>query len=465
MEYQQSSKTKNYLSGLVLTCGGFYLGYYIGILNPIGEEMLKKVYNYEGSEEKDKQRESMNGALNMVFSLGAFLGVSITGYLSDRIGRKTVMMFSDILAIVISGFFLIRIIEVLMLARFFCGLVGAVYIQIGAVIVSELYPNKIAGFANAFGYVFLTLAILVSYTIPYLFEKEFMIENSRYFLFFPVVISIFKLIMTPVFVRSDTPKYIYSSESNKESAKEKIITAYSFIYASESIQKAASDTIESFEKQEGQSGESMAALFGPRYRLRLISGMFLCFAQQMSGINFLVFYSTKLFEDMGKDRIMTLVIGLANFGGSFIALYAVGRFGRKFNIVLGCLFQGLGMLLLFIGFQTQNFEILALAVVVYILFFAIGLGGSQMAYISEILPPIGVGLACAIQWIFTALIGQYLLTFMRICGPTVLILFFMTSCLMFFVGLDYMMIETKDKTEETIGKEFETKHYRILDFR
>ena len=176
-------------------------------------------------------------------------------------------------------------------------------------------------------------------------------------------------------------------------------------------------------------------------------------------------YSTELFKKVGKDKVMTLVIGLANFIGSFVAMAVISRLGRKFNIVFGSLFQGVGMLLLFIGFQMKEFSLLAGAVVIYMLAFAIGLGGSQMAYLSEILPPKGISIACAVQWIMTAIIAQSLLTLMTAFGANTLMIFFTAACFFFTFSLDYLMIETKGKTSEEVARDFKERKYRIFDFK
>ena len=244
-----------------------------------------------------------------------------------------------------------------------------------------------------------------------------------------------------------------------------MIDAYSHIYAVETLQEVTTQAMNSLERQDIDGKITFTTLFTKKYRSRLFSGMYLCFAQQMSGINYLIFYSTELFKASGKDKIMTVVIGCANFFGSFIALYAISAFGRKFNIVWGSLGQALGMLILFVGFKMNEFWVLAAAVIIYICTFAIGLGGSQMAYISEILPPLGVSISCSVQWIMTAIIAQALLPINSAVGPNAMILFFTGACLFFFFSLDALMIETKGKTEDDINTDFEEKQYKFLNFK
>lgn len=459
----QRTNSKQYILSLLLGCGGFYFGYGVGIFNPLGDIMLKQVYGFES----DKDVELYSGLLNTFFSVGALAGVMVSGNLVDRFGRRPSMIATDIVVMACAGLYLIKNINVVLAARFLSGVLSGLYSSIGPVMMVELLPNSVCGFGNAFGYTFLTFAILVAYCTPYVFSPEMMRDYCTYLLAFPSFIGALKFFLTPMLLRTDTPKFIYQSEPDKTIAREKVISAYGKIYDAEVAEAVADETINNFDKAGESAGEGATqdSVFAPAMRLRLISGVFVCFAQQVSGINFLIFYSTELFKELGKDKVMTIVIGLANFGGSFIATAVISRLGRKFNIVVGSLFQGVGMLLLFIGFQMKEFSLLAAAVVIYMLAFAIGLGGSQMAYLSEILTPKGISFACGMQWIMTAAIAQSLLTLKSLFGATALILFFTVACFIFTITLDYLMIETKGKSNETVAKEFQERRYRFFNFK
>lgn len=461
IEPAQLNKTRNILTGLVLASGGFFFGYHIGVLNPLGEVLLVDVYNLSGQRKID-----VNGLLNSLFCIGVMIGVLGTGVLADKIGRRPVYYASDFVAIIAAGLFLVQKLEILYLARFVIGLASGLMVPSSSIIMSELLPKSVSGFSNSFTYSFLVFAILVSYLTPYVFTNEQLKDHHGLIMAFPVWSNLLKLILTPIFLKSETPKYAFlSAGENKSSAKEQIANIYSSIYEPSAIEALTAETIESFEKQEMAGKPTWGAMFSEQYRKRTISGVFVAFAQQISGINFLVFYSSELFKSLGKSAIMTVVIGLANFFGSFLAVYAVGKFGRKFNIVWGVLFQAFGMFLLFLGFQLNNFEILAASVTIFVMFFAVGLGGSQMAYTSEILPPAGISIALAVQWILTAAIGQFLPNLMSAFGGSSLILFFTIACAVFFLGADYLMIETKGKSEDQISNEFELRNYTFLNFK
>ena len=60
------------------------------------------------------------------------------------------------------------------------------------------------------------------------------------------------------------------------------------------------------------------------------------FFQQFSGINYFIFYSTKIFNQIGQNgALATLVLNVANWLSAFIGIVTINKFGRKTNFVLG----------------------------------------------------------------------------------------------------------------------------------
>ena len=142
---------------------------------------------------------------------------------------------------------------------------------------------------------------------------------------------------------------------------------------------------------------------------------------------------------------MTLVIGLSNFLGGFIAMALIGRKGRKFNFVWGSLVQSACLFLLVIGTKLKFFPLLAAAACGYIIAFAVGLGGSYSAYLCEILPPVGVGVAMTVQWVLTAMVGQFTPTISTWLGESAVLMIFGAVCFVLFVTLSYI-INRKGRT-------------------
>ena len=293
-----------------------------------------------------------------------------------------------------------------------------------------------------------------------------MVEYWRELLCVTIFSSTIRLLLLPMFVKTDTPKYLYLSSKTEEEAYEKISYCFSFIYQKNYIDQATSEAIKTFNNQKQSNTVTFNSLFSKKFRLRLFSGSFLAFAQQMCGINFLIFYSTAIFDEISQNgKTMTLVIGLANFFGGFGAVYLIGKFGRKYNFVYGCFVQAAALGLLLIGIKIAYFPLVAGAVCAYIFAFAIGLGGSYSAYICEILPPAGVGFAMTIQWILTAIIGFSVPSLGSTFGQTKILTFFAVFCVLLTVGLAIWTIETKDKSEQEIVDKFESGNLKFLDFK
>lgn len=110
------------------------------------------------------------------------------------------------------------------------------------------------------------------------------------------------MILMPFYLHTDTPKFIYQHLEDKTQAKEQIIKGFSFIYDEKDVDSVANDAVAFYELQESQGTVGFSSLFSGSLRSRVISGVYLTFAQQLSGINFLIFYSNDLFKASGKDK-------------------------------------------------------------------------------------------------------------------------------------------------------------------
>lgn len=463
IDYELKSKSNAIMLAFLLAFGAFYNGYCTAIFNPLAKPVLEKVYHYD--KVKDKvEIDQINGLINAVFAIGAMIGVLGTGFLANITGRKFILYLSELVAISNCGLYVLEELELLIVARFVSGLVSGMS-SIGFIIISELLPNWVSGVGNTFGYILGTGAMLVGYMTQNIFSEDELVKYYRELLCLTVITSAFRLLLLPCYLKTDTPKYLFQNCSNDDEAFAKIRIAYSNVYMREYLNQATYESIRTFSSQRQSGTIKLCAMFTKKYRLRLWSGCFLAIAQQMCGINFFIFYSTQIFDELnGKGKSMTLVIGLANFLGGFIALNLIGRFGRKYNFVYGCGVQAISMVVLVIGIQLKIFPILAVTAVIYIVAFAVGLGGSYSAYLCEILPPAGVGISMTIQWVLTALIGYFTPTVNDIFGELVVLIFFTVMCILLFLGLGQWTIETKGKKEQQITEQFEHGDLKFMSF-
>ena len=191
--------------------------------------------------------------------------------------------------------------------------------------------------------------------------------------------------------------------------KKYLSNAYSTLYKEDQIKIAVDTAITKHvqSQAENKEGEGFMALFSKRFRLRFGITIFLNIAQQLTGVNFLIFYSVQFFDEVsGNGETMSLVLGASNIVGAVMGTFMVSKFGRRFNLKYGALLQMISMYLLGLGIYLGNTLLPTIVVVVYMLSFAFSFGGTLTVYCTEIVPAVGVGVATAVQWLFASIVGK-----------------------------------------------------------
>lgn len=145
-----------------------------------------------------------------------------------------------------------------------------------------------------------------------------------------------------------------------------------------------------------------SALWEPRYRRVMILAVAMPLAQQASGINTVIFYSSQVFEQAGlKSPILgSIAMGLANLAFTIVAALLMDRTGRRallltsFGGMAACLAALSAFMLLPTPKALEGPFSLA-AILAYIVFFALGAGPIPWLYMPEILPVEILGVAQA----------------------------------------------------------------------
>lgn len=540
-EYRQKSTLVNYLRMVVLSLGGWHFGYYVTCMNALTKPIVTGVFGYNETNTDESTLNTINGMVNFVYAMGALIGTLATGELSGRFGRRSMLYFGDILALITVIPTVIAHLAPFLISRFLSGIVAGVNISIYSVWLAELLPNKLCGIGGIVGYFFLTLGVLFSFLCQNIWDYQVLVDYWRVFMCYPLAVALIRLCCYPFLFKTDTPKFYYEQANKEAPAKtakssqvapmqtapqspealvltkkeengdhpgttiateqpgsettrtlvnqkpeastgpqesvsanvhdlhhvkgfDKIKMAYSYIYQVDDLDKVAVDNVRFWDKQkeEGTTKVTYAELFTSKYWKQLLSGSFMSFAQQISGINFFVFYSTVIFDSIsGNGKIVTLVVGLVNVGGTFISVFTTFKLGRKPNLLIGCVGEAVGWILFLIGLSYLNVGFIYAAVVIYMLFYSIGLGGSQALYISEVLPPAGVGLALGVQWAFIGITGLTFPFLIKAVGPIAMASFFLIFTVFagFYIWLT--AIETKDKSPKVIFEEFNSSFIQV----
>ena len=142
----------------------------------------------------------------------------------------------------------------------------------------------------------------------------------------------------------------------------------------------------------------------------------IAFFNQLSGINFILYYAPEILERAGlaaKESLLnSIAIGGTNLVFTFVGLYLIDRLGRKKLMVIGSLGYIVSLAMVAWCFYTQAGPGLLLAfLLLFIASHAIGQGAVIWVFISEIFPnnvrAIGQSFGASTHWVFAALITLF----------------------------------------------------------
>ncbi|CAN8072431.1 unnamed protein product [Agarophyton chilense] len=181
------------------------------------------------------------------------------------------------------------------------------------------------------------------------------------------------------------------------------------------------------------------ALRNPSGRKRLLIGSTLAVAQQMTGINAVIFFGPALVSDVLKLQsssapfIAAACVGAANFLATVVSLTAIERFGRKVLLLTA----GPPMICSLLVLGAMRSEVIPVssviglgALLLFIVSFAITYGPVPFLIIAEIFPVeykgVAMGFCSLLLATFSLAIGASFLSALNVFGGSVYFLF--ASC-------------------------------------
>lgn len=402
--------------------------------------------------------------------VGSIVGVMFAGMLSDRLGRKWVMIIAALLfsasgiwCAVSSDF------NHLIAARILGG------IAIGVVsIVSPLYISEVAA-ANYRGrlvslyQVAVTVGFLGAYIVNFYlltfsqsgfelgeawFNKIFVSEVWRGMLGMESVPAILFLI-TILFI-PESPRWLIVAQ--KEDQARKVLQN---IYLTNSEAQAQIEQTKAVLANEHQSSWSM--LWQPGILKAVIIGVCIAMLGQFMGVNAVLYYGPSIFEDAGlsggDSLFYQILIGAVNMITGILALLIIDKIGRKKLIYYGV--SGMIISLIAIGIYFVVGEKLNLSntyllffFLAYIFFCAGSISAVIFVLLSEMYPTKIRGLAMSVAglslWVGTYLIGQLTPWMLESLTPGGTFFLFAFMCIPYMLIVWKLMPETAGKTLEEI---------------
>merc|ERR1711902_341578 len=201
-------------------------------------------------------------------------------------------------------------------------------------------------------------------------------------------------------------------------------------------------------------------------RQPLIIAMMMMLAQQLSGINCAIFYSTEIFKNAGLDakasQSATLGMGTMNVLMTFVSLVLIEKAGRKTLMVIGLAVMFLMTTLLLAGLLTYESVpamsyVAIVAVIMFVVGFATGPGSIPWFFVTELFAqsgrPTATSIAVTVNWSANFLVGLGFAPLQEALGAYVFIIFMIIQ-LFFILYVAFVVPETKNRTTEEITAQF-----------
>lgn len=445
------------LVSVVAAMGGFLFGYDWVVIG--GAKPFYEVWFGIG-DSPAMQGWAMSSAI-----LGCLLGVTISGTLSDRYGRKPLMIAASVLFIFSAlGTGLVDTVSWFIVYRILGGIGIGIASNLSPMYIAEISPTAVRGRFVSINQLTIVLGILAAQLVNWLIadpilpgEDILASWNGQYgwrWMFWAEVVPAV-LFFATIFFIPESPRWLAS-----RNRYDKAVGVLAKIGGKEYADNEMSGIRTALQSSDEKVGWRML-LRGRMPRILLI-GVVIAVFQQWCGLNVVFNYAQEIFSAAGygvSDILFNIVVtGVTNVIFTFVGMYLVDRLGRRKLLLLGA--GGLASIYAILGacyyFEVTGIAVLAL-VVAAIACYAMTLAPVTWVVLAEIFPNRIRGMAMAVST-FSLWAACFVLTYTfpllnSGLGPYGTFWLYGAICILGFVFIRAMLPETKGKSLEAIEKE------------
>ena len=386
--------------------GGILFGYDIGVMTG-ALPFLQNDWSLQGNA-------SIIGWITSAVMFGAIFGGAMAGQLSDRLGRRKMILISAIIFVIgsiLSGiaphdgeYYLIGVRILLGLA------VGAASALVPAY-MSERAPAHLRGRLSGINQTMIVSGMLLSYVVDFLLKDLPETMAWRLMLGLAAVPAI--ILFLGVLRLPESPRFLVKHGLVDEARR-----VLGYIRNTKDEVEAELADIKNMTATEANLKEpSLATLFSDKYRYLVTAGVGVAAFQQFQGANAIFYYIPLIVEkatgQAASSQLMWPIIqGVLLVLGSLIFLVIADKFNRRTLLTVGGTIMGLSFILpAVINSIIPNADpmMIVFFLCIYVAFYSFTWAPLTWVIVGEIFPLAirgrAAGLASSFNWIGSFLVG------------------------------------------------------------
>lgn len=443
---------------------------------------------------------------------GAMAGNIVAGPMSDKFGRKKVLLITAML-FTVSAFWSATATTYVsfVIARIIGGIGIGGAILIAPIYIAEIAPPKLRGSLVSLNQLNIVIGISVAYFSNY-FLKDLEGESWRWMLGVEAIPAMFYFVA--LFAVPRSPRWLIQ-RLNLVKVAEKILVK---IGGKEYAQLTIEEIQRGIAKKEAKG--TFSDLFSSRMKTIMIIALGIAFFQQITGINAIFYYAPTIFEQAGGSTdssfLQAIVVGLTNLVFTLVAIRLIDKLGRKPLLIIGTAAMTIALTMATLAFNNATYDInsstlekienqdmktaltalegeryisqneifeavspilneaqlfsfkrneiknfisinatmVLIAILLYVAAFAISLGPVMWTLLSEIFPGNIKGIAISVVGFFNSLVSYTVTQFfpweLTNLGPTITFAIYAGMALLSLVFVKKYVIETKGKSLEEV---------------
>jgi SP family galactose:H+ symporter-like MFS transporter len=386
--------------------------------------------------------------------LGAAAGAIFAGWMSSTLGRKRSLLLGSLVFVVASALCgAAWSVDVLLIGRLILGVSIGILSFTAPLYLAEIAPENIRGAMVSLYQLMITIGIFLAF----LSDTAFSYSGNWHWMLGIIAIP-GALFFLGVFALPESPRWLMM-RGRKDQATKVLIKLRG---NPEVVRREEEEIAEQLRIP--QRGWHMF-LQNKNFRRSVGLGVLLQIVQQFTGMNVVMYYAPRIFQDMGyhtqAQLWFTAVVGLTNVLATLIAIGLVDKWGRKPILYTGFTIMAVGLgivgTMMHLGIHTPGQQIFTVVMLLlFIVGFAMSAGPLIWILCSEVQPikgrDFGIAISTLTNWVANFVVGFTFLSLLNNFGHAQTFWLYAGFNVVFLLITFFLVPETKNITLEHIER-------------